>query len=83
MNARESSTVAADPVRETVVNIGRRIAGARAYRNLSQADVATAAETTPARVSQIENASASPRLDTIVRVARAVGLEVTLRESAA
>ena len=83
MSASTSETVDRDEVRRAVANIGRRIAGERAYRNLSQAEVARIAETTPSRVSAIENASIDARIDTIARVAQAVGLELTLREPAA
>src|SRR5689334_2296595 len=72
-----------DAVQMVVAKLGRRIAGARAERSLSQAEVAELAETTAARISAIENATDSARIDTIVRVAQAVGLELTLREAAA
>jgi transcriptional regulator with XRE-family HTH domain len=83
MSASSPETVDREAVQRTVVNLGRRIAGARAYRNLSQADVARVAETTPARISAIENATDDCRIDTIARVAQAVGLELSLSETAA
>lgn len=68
---------------DPLVKLGRRIAGARAERGLSQIDVARAARTSAARISNIERAASDVRLDTLVRVAEAVGLEITLRERAA
>jgi transcriptional regulator with XRE-family HTH domain len=83
MNARAGTPVDREAVQQMMVRLGRRIAGARAERSLSQVEVAELAETSPARVSAIENATDSVRIDTIVRVAQAVGLEVALRETAA
>ncbi len=82
MSAR-APKVDREAVKQSMTQLGRRIAGARAERNLSQAEVAAIAETSPARVSAIENATDSPRIDTIVRVAQAVGLDVTVRETVA
>lgn len=65
------------------LKIGRRIAGARVQRSLSQADVARIARTSTGRISALENGKDDVRLDTLARVASAVGLEVTLQESAA
>lgn len=68
---------------DNVKKLGRKIAGARAEHGFSQADVAKAAETTPARISALENATASPHIDTVARVAQVLGLEIALREPAA
>lgn len=67
----------------TVTKIGRRLAGARVERGLTQAEVAERANATPGQVSEIESGKTRARLDTIARVAEAVGLELTLREPAA
>jgi transcriptional regulator with XRE-family HTH domain len=82
MSASSNASIDHEAVVKAAASIGRRIAGARAYRSLSQSDVARIAETTPSRVSAIENASIYARIDTILRVAQAVGLEVTLTETA-
>jgi transcriptional regulator with XRE-family HTH domain len=83
MTARAHPPVDRDAIQQAMKRLGRRIAGARTERSLSQVEVAEMAETSPARVSAIENATDSARIDTIVRVATAVGLELSLRDVAA
>jgi transcriptional regulator with XRE-family HTH domain len=60
------------------VNVSRELLNARIALGYSQESVARIAKTNQARVSEIEAMSANPRLDTLDRVARAVGLMVTL-----
>lgn len=62
--------------------IGREIAGARAKLRLSQAETAKRAGTSIPRVSDVETARARVRVDTLARIARAVGLRVTLAPAA-
>lgn len=57
-------------------SIAKHIRMARAEKRLSQAEVASMAKTTPARVSELENIRCDPRLSTLVRIAAV--LEVTL-----
>jgi len=83
MNARTKAPLDRAAVQRMIARLGRKIAGARVERSMSQADVAELAETTPARVSEIENAAKLARIDTIARIAQAVGLEITVRNDAA
>jgi ribosome-binding protein aMBF1 (putative translation factor) len=71
-----------EAVQQTLERVGKRIEDARTDRKLSRAAVAAAAETSPTRVLDLERANNSARLDTVVRVAQAVGLELTLTEAA-
>lgn len=72
-----------EQAQSSVSRIGRRLAGARVERSLTQAEVAQRARTSAAQISEIESGKINARVDTIARVAQAVGLELTLREPAA
>ncbi len=65
-----------------VEKLGRQVAEAREGLKLSPAEVAARAETSPTRVYSIEGAKNFARIDTLIRVAKVVGLEVTLAKTA-
>jgi len=71
-----------DTVRKEVERIGRRVAAARAERRLTQEDVATLAGVPAARVSKLEIAAVAVRIDTLTKIAGAVGLRITLEPAA-
>ena len=60
-------------------SIARLVLSARAGRAWSQAELGRRAGTTQARVSDLENAVGNPRLDTVERVAEALGLVLEVR----
>ncbi len=60
-------------------SIARLVLSARAGRAWSQAELARRAGTTQARVSDVENAIGNPRLETLERVAEALGLVLEVR----
>jgi ribosome-binding protein aMBF1 (putative translation factor) len=66
-----------------VRRIGRRLAGARVERGLSQAQLAQVVGTSPARISTVETARADIQLGTLTRIATALGLRVALVDEAA
>jgi transcriptional regulator with XRE-family HTH domain len=70
--------VSQDDVTSVVERIGRRIAGARVERGLSQSKLAELAKTSASRIGALERADDHVRLDTLIRVAKAVGFRVTL-----
>ena len=54
--------------------IGDRIRAARLYANFSQEQVALRAGIRIATYSNIEQGHASPRIDTLIRIAEAIGV---------
>ena len=62
-------------------SIARLVLSGRASRAWSQAELARRAGTTQARVSDIENAVGNVRLDTLERLAEALGLALEVRPS--
>ncbi|MFI2911099.1 helix-turn-helix domain-containing protein [Streptomyces sp. PDY-4] len=54
--------------------VGERIRAARITANLTQEAVALAAETDRPSVVRIERGQQSPTLDTLIRLARAIGV---------
>ena len=60
-------------------SIARLVLSARAKRSWSQAELARHAATTQARISDIENGRGNLRLDTLERVADALGLSLMVR----
>ncbi|MFI8438642.1 helix-turn-helix domain-containing protein [Streptomyces sp. NPDC079020] len=54
--------------------VGGHLRAARLYANLSQEQVALGAGIRIATYSNIEQAHASPRLDTLIRIADAIGV---------
>jgi len=60
------------------VRLGRRLAGIREKRGLSQTQLADMAEVGRAHLSQIENGAVAARIDTLYALAKA--LEITLAE---
>ena len=55
--------------------LGRKVKDLRHSLQMSQADLADDAEIRRALVSDIERGRANPTLDTIVRIAKALGVE--------
>lgn len=62
--------------------LAERVRMARAGKRLSQTEVAQRAGTSVARVSEIENCLADPRLSTVVRIAEALDIDVTIGSAA-
>lgn len=60
-------------------SIARLVLSARVKRSWSQAELARHAATTQARISDIENGRGNLRLDTLERVAGALGLALMVR----
>jgi transcriptional regulator with XRE-family HTH domain len=56
--------------------VGERIRAARLHANLTQEAVALAAETDRSSVVRIERGQQSPTLDTLIRLARAIGVSL-------
>ena len=59
--------------------LARKIREAREHRNISQAQLAELAGTKQPHIARLENAGASPTLDLLARVARALGLQLDVR----
>lgn len=57
-------------------NVGRRLRILRERLKLSQTEVASRARLTQPCVSQLESARSNPRLDTLVKLGRALGFDV-------
>jgi len=60
------------------ITVARALLSARNTLNLTQHEVGEAANSKQARVSEIESLRGNPRLDTLDRIARVVGLQVSL-----
>jgi transcriptional regulator with XRE-family HTH domain len=58
-------------------NLGRKVRELRLSLNMSQADLADEAETRRALISEIERGEANPTLDSILRIAIALGVDPT------
>lgn len=58
------------------MEIGGRIKQLRQYRNLSVRQIAAHASISPSMLSQIERNAANPSLDTLVQLAKALGVPV-------
>ena len=65
------------------INIANAIASARINQRLTQAQLAALAGTKQGRVSEVEGLQGNPRLDTLDRITRALGLEITVGVRAA
>lgn len=72
MSQSESFARAQRRVRTT---LGRRVKDLRLSLKMTQADLADEAEIRRALVSEIERGEANPTLDSIVRIATALGVE--------
>jgi transcriptional regulator with XRE-family HTH domain len=64
------------------MNVGRLIARWRMRRRLTQDQLARLAGTKQSRISELESLNGNVRFDTLDRISRALGLEVTLQERA-
>ena len=69
------------PMRKAVDDIvkdtfGRKVRELRLSLSMSQADLADRTETRQALISEIERGEANPTLDSILRIATALGVEV-------
>lgn len=62
------------------MNVGRAIARWRMRRKLTQEEVARRAGTKQSRISELESLHGNVRFDTLDRITRALGLEITLQE---
>lgn len=60
------------------INVARAILAARVERGLTQGELGKVAGTKQSRVSEIEAMKGNPRLETLDRIARPLGLMVTL-----
>jgi hypothetical protein len=69
-------------VAEQVGHLGEELRMTRLRRRLSQGEVARRARTSPARVSGIETGGEMIRIDTLAKIANALGLRVTLEPAA-
>jgi transcriptional regulator with XRE-family HTH domain len=58
-------------------NLGRRVRELRLSLHMSQQELAEDAETRRALISQIERGEANPTLDSIVKIATALGVEMS------
>jgi transcriptional regulator with XRE-family HTH domain len=61
--------------------IARAVIDARVSRGWTQQQLANAASTRQSRISELESARENPTLETVERVAAALGLELALREA--
>lgn len=59
------------------VRVGRRIRYIRTAKELSQEIIAAHAELTRANLSRIENGIVAARIDTLHRIAQAMGIKLT------
>lgn len=71
------------PERKTVHGLMEAIRLERARRRWSQQDVATQIGTSPDHISGIETGRVDPRFSTVVRIADALGMTITLTDNAA
>ena len=62
--------------------LAEQVRAERARRQLTQEQLAELAGMSPARISEIENGGTDPRFSTIVRVADALGLAVSIAPAA-
>ena len=58
------------------VRLAKRVKSLRLARMMSQQDLAAAADTRQALVSSIEGGDANPTLDSLIKLADALGVEV-------
>lgn len=65
-------------MRYSLKGIGTALAAEREQRGLTQREFAQMAGTTQARISRIENGETDARLSTVIELARALDLELTL-----
>lgn len=63
--------------------LGRRLAGARVQRGMTQAQLAEIAHAPTNAISELETGKRAVRIDTFARIVRAAGLEIALQEPAA
>jgi transcriptional regulator with XRE-family HTH domain len=61
-----------------MTTLGERVRGLRAERGLQQRQVAEKAELTPSMVSQIESGRLTPSLNTLRRLAEALGVTIAM-----
>jgi ribosome-binding protein aMBF1 (putative translation factor) len=87
LQARERKRDSSDDEVRVVVDdatrrrVGEQIAERRRGRQMSQQTLAYLARTTMNTVSEMERGVANVRFDTLDRVARVLGLELTLQEA--
>jgi transcriptional regulator with XRE-family HTH domain len=60
----------------TTVRLAKKVKSLRLARMMSQQDLASAADTRQALISSIENGDANPTLDSLIKLAHALGVEV-------
>jgi len=60
----------------TTVRLAKKVKSLRLARMMSQQDLASVAETRQALISSIENGDANPTLDSLIKLAGALGVEV-------
>lgn len=82
MGTRDDQTIDEQAVAQSVGDIGEELRMARARLRLTQGEVARRARTSPVRVSAFENGREMIRVDTLARIAGALGLRVTLEPAA-
>jgi transcriptional regulator with XRE-family HTH domain len=58
------------------VRLAKKVKSLRLARMMSQQDLANAADTRQALISSIENGDANPTLDSLIKLADALGVEV-------
>ena len=69
----------ADPDQEVYAGIARQVTEQRLARDLSQKELAELCGTTQSAIARFEAAERPPRLDTLLRVARALDCELEVR----
>ena len=87
MSSKSRITDAADRMREggghaypdVYAGVGDAIARRRAKLGLSQRELAELTGTTQSAIARLESGSRAPRLDTLLRVAGALGCELDVR----
>ena len=73
------ATTSARLARETIMEIGREVALARAHHGLTRRAAARLAHVAPSTLRRVESGDPAVQLDTLVRVTTAVGLKLWTR----
>jgi transcriptional regulator with XRE-family HTH domain len=60
----------------TTVRLAKKVKSLRLARMMSQQELAAAADTRQALISSIENGDANPTLDSLIKLADALGIEL-------